>query len=252
MPDYDSKSIPVLNDVIDDDDITAENETVDLTNIKASADDDNFDLFVDDLTESIDDTEVIPLENLRVETTDSENITHDIGNIDDIADQDNLLATGATAFGAAALKDEAPTASISDKMNTAIANNEKIYLEEDNILSVDLPADEPEIESALIDYGIKEASPLAEPVEAVPVEIEAPLVATLDEPEVETITHHTDSPATPAITLESLTEDIMKQIMPGLEEQLHHLVQQALAEKLPEALLTSSSTGDGQNKDHEQ
>lgn len=238
MSDYDSKSIPILNDVIDDDDITDEHEIVDLSNLNASPDDDNFNLFVDDLTASIDDTEVTPLENLSVETTDTENITPEIGDINDVEDQDAPLSTGAAAFGVAAfstLKDEALTARISDEINTAIGNNEKNVFEEDNIPSVDLPEDEPEIESALIDYRVKEDFP--------PVEAETPLVTTLDEPEVETIKHHADTPATPAISLETMTEDIVKQIMPGLEEQLRHLVQQALEERLPEALVTSSSTG---------
>ncbi len=242
MPDYDSKSIPVLNDVIDDDDITDEHEIVDLSNLNASLDDDNFDLFVDELTESIGDTEVTPLENLSVETTDTENITPEIGDINDVEDQDAVLSTGAAAFST--LKDEQLTARISDEINTAIGNYEKISFEEDNTPSVGLPEDEPEIESALIDYRVTEGTP--------PVEAETPLVTTLDEPEVEAIAAHTDTPATPAISLDDLTEDIIKQIMPGLEEQLRHLVQQALEERLPEALVTSSSTGDGQNNDHEQ
>lgn len=231
MSDYDSKSIPVLNDVIDDD-ITDEHEIIDLSNLNDSPDDDNFDLFVDNLTASIDDTE---------------NITPEIGDINDIEDQDAPLSTGTAAFGVAAfstLKDKALTARISDEINTAFGNNEKNVFEEDNIPSVDLSEDEPEIESALIDYRVKEDIP--------PVEAETPLVTPLDEPEVETIEHPADTPTTPALSLEAMTEDIVKQIMPGLEEQLRLLVQQALEERLPEALVTSSSTGNGQNNDHEQ
>lgn len=228
MPDYDSKSIPVLNDVINDDAITDEHEIVVLSNLNASPDDDDFDLFVDDLTGSV----------------DASDITPEIGDIDD---QDDGLATGTAAFGAAALKDEAPTARISNEINTAFGNNEKSHLEEDNSLALDLPADEPRMESALVDYGVKEAITLA-----VPVEIEAPLATTLEEPVVETIRHHAAIPAMPTISLETLTEDIVKQIMPGLEAQLRHRVQQALAEKLPEALVTSASTGDDQSNDHEQ
>lgn len=247
MPDYDLKSIPVLNDVIKDDDSTDEHEVVDLGNLNALPDDDNIDLFVDDLTESIDDAEVTPLENLSAETIDSESTSPEIGDINDVADQNNNLSGDAAAIGVSAfstLKDEERAASISDEMNTAIGNNEKIISKEDNTPSVDLPEDEPEIESTLIDYGVKEG--------IITAEVEAPLITTLEEPAVETVAQHADTPATPAISLETLTEDIVKQIMPGLEEQLRHLVQQALAEKLPEELVTNSSTDDDQNNDHEQ
>lgn len=263
MSDYDSKSIPVLNDVIADDDITDEHEVVDLSNLKAPLDDENFDLFTDELTdrltESIDDTEVITAEKSNAETADNENITPEIGDINEVVNQDDPLSIDTTSIGEAAigatafstLKDDELTARISDEIDIAIGNEKKSYFEEDSNLSTDLSEDkpeedEPEIESALIDYQTTDYHTDEEDIS--PVEAEIPLVTTIDKQEVETTQADADTPAMPPTSLETMTEDIVKQIMPGLEEQLRSLVQQALEEKLGEEFTLSSTTSDSQEQ----
>lgn len=261
MTDYESKSIPILNDVIDDDDITDEHEVIDLSNLKAPLDDDSFasdgfdgnnreennlDLFADELTESIDEKEVIAPKDLHLETDDTENSTPEIGNIKDIESPDDLLFMGTAAVGAAAfstLEDDQLTAKISNEINTAIGNDEKHSFEEENNLAIDLPDDEPETESALINYHDDEDT-----THVAPAEVEPTPVTAIDEQKAGVIEHDADTSAAPTISLETMTEDIVKQILPGLEAQLRSLVQQALEEKLPEEFVISSSTGKDQNK----
>jgi len=45
----------------------------------------------------------------------------------------------------------------------------------------------------------------------------------------------------PSVTLDSIVDDVVKQLMPDLEQQLRFFVQQALVEKLPEKIVRQLS-----------
>ena len=52
------------------------------------------------------------------------------------------------------------------------------------------------------------------------------------------------------ISLETLTDEIVKQIMPDLEQRLRHMVQQALADNLPEIVVESSPGNSSQGNEN--
>jgi hypothetical protein len=64
-----------------------------------------------------------------------------------------------------------------------------------------------------------------------------------------TDTHNTDNEPDDTEQLDTIVNQVVKQIMPELEQQLHKLVQQALAEKLPKEVIHSLNNGDKLSSD---
>ena len=63
----------------------------------------------------------------------------------------------------------------------------------------------------------------------------------------------TSAPDTPALetseSLESIVNDVVKHLMPDLEQQLRYLVQQALEERLPQEIMQSVTAAKGKTDD---
>ena len=63
----------------------------------------------------------------------------------------------------------------------------------------------------------------------------------------------TSAPDTPALetseSLESIVNDVVKHLMPDLEQQLRYLVQQALEERLPQEIMQSVTAAKEKNDD---
>lgn len=91
---------------------------------------------------------------------------------------------------------------------------------ENDIYGVDsIESETSSIESALIDYDITAETETASP-------------DLTDNPSIDIMPQETATPS-----LQSITDDIVKQLMPDLEKQLRRLINQALKEKLPEDTL---------------
>lgn len=91
---------------------------------------------------------------------------------------------------------------------------------ENDIYGVDsIESETSSIESALIDYDITAETETANP-------------DLTDNPSIDIMPQETATPS-----LQSITDDIVKQLMPDLEKQLRRLINQALKEKLPEDTL---------------
>ena len=194
MPDYDAKNIPVLDDVIEN----ADNDKRDFDLSVESPDDEakenNLDLFA--------------------------------GETFDLAAEDADIETAATETSNV----EVETAIITDSIIEYSINPGAIS-----------PATEPQI--GPVDNISNEDGddvPLYSPAKASEDEAEAP---TIDMPVIDmpaTNKQEEDQPlevkqqTSTAISLQSVTDDIVKQLMPELEQQLRLLLEQALKEKLPE------------------
>ena len=76
------------------------------------------------------------------------------------------------------------------------------------------------IESALLDYNKDDKKPV---IDVKPGEPDPQITEQL-------------------ISLESIADDIVKQLMPNLEQHLRHLVKQALEKKLPDEIIKSVTT----------
>lgn len=189
MPDYDPKSIPILDDIIEDEKKEPE------------------------------------LDNSDIEGIDSE-------------DESEQSDSNLDLFSAAAKSLEAETAEPElgaiDQLSDPAKSTEK---DEDVLL-----------ESALIDYHSEECDDITvsfrdEEVhydEAVQVDNQIIDEASLHESNIDDdeILPAADQP----VALESLVDDIVRQLMPDLEQQLRFLVQKALQEKLPAEILEQLST----------
>ncbi len=91
---------------------------------------------------------------------------------------------------------------------------------ENDIYGVDsIESETSSIESALIDYDITAETETANP-------------DLTDNQGIDIMPQETATPS-----LQSITDDIVKQLMPDLEKQLRRLINQALKEKLPEDTL---------------
>jgi len=261
MPDYDAKSIPILDDVIKDDSLEDEVEIIDLSKIESSPEENNFDLFIDDFAESLDTTDDIVSAVASAQHAERESTQPEIGNIEEITAQDEHVAIEIADDN---IDDE------SSNVFSAIENN--TFTEEIAV----------EVESALINYRVDDSDNSdADDIEAsttddyvndvssdTTFETEALLTAAeqfdhedssgdvseaIPAPELATAEQEFSGPAfsesaatgpTPAqeiISLDAITDDIIKQIMPTIEHQLRSLVQQALADKLPEEIIAPTS-----------
>ena len=181
MPDYDPKSIPILDDIIEDD------------------------IASDDKAEP----ELSGSEFANLENQDGDDTTID-----------NLDLFTSDAIGAEQETMEPELGTIDRFIGSA----------EDDLTAIETDA----IGSALIDYQVDQQIDQEEPCINVKYETQPPD----DTPDSNdafddiTIEDTAIDMAQPA-TLNSIVDDVVKQLLPDLEQQLHHLVQQALEEKLP-------------------
>ncbi len=170
MPDYDPKNIPLLDDIIEqENEASASHEKINLSD-EISADDSTLNLFNDTTAD------------IEIDSTEPE-----IGSIDEF-----------------------------------IENETKIDI----------------IESTLIDYSFENNTKGNTTTDAQTVDKIYPSGGLTDQHE-----EITRQPAIidPTITLDSMVDDIITQLMPDLELQLHSLIQKALREKLPEEIIRQMS-----------
>ncbi len=208
MPNFDERKIPTLDDVIEDDD----NEKID------------FDL-------SIDNDEMLDNESYSVET----NLNLFTSETNDLTTEDSNINVEETAISDAIIEDtinsEAdPQLGTIDNINNGDEGNNKAEI----YTPAEVAEDEIDgIESALINYNI------ADEENATP--------STIDPPVIEEPCHTTDKQTVEAepqttLSIQSVTDDIVKQLMPRLEQQLRVLLEQALKEKLPKEIIHYQST----------
>lgn len=198
MPDYDPKSIPILDDVIE----TEENESIDFDELSAEdkASENNPDLFAEEPVELTAEnlvSEDLPGRDISTDSLSTEENEPRIGTIDDITEEN--------------FSDEIHAHAFKTDEDSSIADSEEAFDES----SLDITAasqETDETRSALIDYSTETEEPLAA------IETEQPV-------------------ATPPVSLESVVDDITRQLMPDLEQQLRYLIQQALEDRLPDDVI---------------
>jgi len=207
MPDYDAKNIPVLDDVIENG--NAEKIGFDLS-LEEPDDEDKenkLDLFAGESFDlSIEDADI---ESTATETPIIEVETAAItASIIDIEHTINLAAE--------------PQIGVIENLNDEVNNDVTLY--EPALASED---EAEEFESALIDYTAVDQA-------------ETPTidVAVIDNP-TEDQPLEISQQSSSVNLLQSVTDDIVKQLMPELEQQLRLLLEQALNEKLPEDIRLS-------------
>lgn len=208
MPDYDPKSIPILDDVIkleetdntDIDDQEGEPALFETTPVEAE---NNLDLFV---AESINaSASTVVTEDVPGEGSLSEDTEPQIGIIDEFIAEDSSHTIDITAAEDTIIENSIPVSA-----NDAAAKT-----------------DEPE--SALISYNT--GTEVTETVSDTTSDIEAINIAAVDvEPQP------AEQPEPPA-SLQSMVDDITKELMPDLEQQLRYLIQQALEDRLPDEVI---------------
>lgn len=208
MPDYDPKSIPILDDVIkveetdntDIDDQEGEPALFETTPVEAE---NNLDLFVAESIKASASTVVT--EDVPGEGSLSEDTEPQIGIIDEFIAEDSSHTIDITAAEDAIIENSIPVSA-----NDAAAKT-----------------DEPE--SALISYNT--GTEVTETVSDTTSDIEAINIAAVDvEPQP------AEQPEPPA-SLQSMVDDITKELMPDLEQQLRYLIQQALEDRLPDEVI---------------
>lgn len=211
MPDYDPKSIPILDDVIETEDTSSENTAIDdedeiftLFEAEPVQSEDNLDLFAETSIAA----ETLTTENLANEDDFVETTEPQIGIIDDIIDEEINNDIHPHDIEAS------QQAVITDFEAAAYENSTDIST--DDLATESKPEIEP-IESSLIDYH-NDAEENETVADIQPIEVEQ---------------QTTENPA----SLESVVDDITKQLMPDLEQQLRFLIQQALEDRLPEDVI---------------
>jgi hypothetical protein len=206
MPDYDPKSIPILDDIIEDDSDEAEliDANLGTPGLHSPASD------IPELTEAV----AVSSEFIDIDTG------HDVEK-----DEDEL-----NLFTDDSLTDEEETA------GPALGVIDR-YIDstEDGFTSVD----ESEAAVVQVEYSIDQHLDLRLD-QGAPVITADPDMQVLDDTvSPENTFAKAEQPSTgPAqtATLSAIVDDVVKQLMPDLEQQLRHLVQQALEEKLPEEI----------------
>ena len=291
MPDFDSKTIPVLDDVIDANIITEKDEVIDLSSIDTLQDDNNFDLFADEFADSKKSAilDEAPTDKIPPLLTDIDNTTVEIDSVDDVSIFSDDVSDSVSDI---LIDDETISldshADVSiDVRDTSNSSDEFDLDDEFNTFTIETE-EEPEIESALINYHgesgeeielIKETLYTAEPV------IEHPVITLADEKFYEPVTEKpvvderlvqeteeetsVDDSVIPesisneqtnfqpvtaeteptqnniaTISLTAITDDIVRQILPDIEQQLRNLVQQALEQRIPEEFIEKPASDD--------
>lgn len=205
MPDYDPKNIPILDDVIES--ANSEKRDFDLSvgsdeplNAKSDATENKLDLFANEAIDSAAEGSDMALPVIEVETL---TVTDSI--------IENTINPG--TISPAAEPQTGSVDSISDENGDGapLYSPAKAYEDEAE-----------KFESALIGYNAVDEG-----------EIPTINVPDIDQQENDQPLEEKQQTST-AISLQSVTDDIVKQLMPELEQQLRLLLEQALKEKLPE------------------
>ncbi len=249
MPDYDPKNIPILDDIIESSD--NEKRDVDLSVGSAEPLDDesdsefhatenNMDLFAgEDIDLAAEDSDIDPaffeVEAAAITTpifeyTISAVAEPQIGAIDNISNE-NGYAQSQTVVeqNRSPWMDHsiAVQGAIAEEQRSGVASSSEALRQDDVPLYSPAKASEDEeevekVESALIDYpAVDEA------------EMETPAInMSAINQQVEVKQH-----SLAATSLQAVTDDIIKQLMPELEQQLRLLLEQALKDKLPEEII---------------
>ena len=245
MPDYDPKNIPILDDVIDS--VDNEKRDFDLSvdgaeplddepDSEFSATENNMDLFAsEDIDLTAEDSAIDPaIFEVEAATVTGPNIEHSISattepeicGIDNISNEDGYAhrRTVVEQNLSPWMDDSgAIQGAIAEEQRSDVPRGSEAVRQDDVPLysAAQAPEDEAEkLESALIDYHAVD-------------ETETPAInmpATNKQVEVKQHNLTTDS-------LQAVTDDIIKQLMPELEQQLRLLLEQALKEKLPEEII---------------
>lgn len=208
MSNYDPKSIPILDDVIkieetdntDIDDQEGEPALFETTPVEAE---NNLDLFV---AESINaSASTVVTEDVPGVGSLSEDAEPQIGIIDEFIAEDNSHTIDITTAEDAIIENSIP------------------------VTANDTTAETDESESALISYNTDTEE--TETVSDTTSDIEAINIAAVDvEPQ------SAEQPEPPA-SLKSMVDDITKELMPDLEQQLRYLIQKALEDRLPDEVI---------------
>lgn len=265
MPDYDEKSIPILDDVIDDS-TEDEAEIIDLSNIETAAED-NFDLFSEEFEASIENTETAAVENTSESIADTQSTQPEIGDIDAFVEQDDNIAVDTTSSLTIEIENAPLDSEITSTVDSDFSNSNTFPLDEVTHTTADAITDtfedetEPEAGSALIDYHEEDVadnittdtelsaeSKQDENIEVIPDILD---VIPSGMPSPEPVLSKPEPEDIEKISLETLTEEIVTQIMPDLEQQLRHMVQQALADNLPETVVESATSDSNQNNENQ-
>jgi hypothetical protein len=218
MSDYDLKNIPILDDIIDsDEDDPAElkamdadvvdSDTADSDSAHDETAEDNFDLFTNDETDA---------DSSRLnETTGPE-----IGAIDETMINDQVIDVidDTTQHAELSLDTPSTAAVIADEFTP------EEYTPEEYVPAEEASEQKPVIESASIDYQLTDFQLIDYQTADAGIDNETQLA---DEQT--------------AVLLDAIVDDVVKQLIPELEQQLRFLVKQALEDKLPAALIEQLS-----------
>jgi len=221
MPEYDPKSIPILDDIIDDDNSGAEQVNPVIAESESGLDEidlnnDELDLFAAE-TADIDSTGISEI-NITTVEIDVETVEPDIADIDRFIDktEDNseVLATG---YLDAEINQSAQidyhVIDITDESGEAVINRQHKNLQYETVPLTETRQQEETAYTPAVDVDnaadINSDDEVAEPQQP--------------------------------FALEALVDDVVKQLMPGLEQQLRLLVMQALEEKLPAEIIAQFS-----------
>lgn len=196
MPDYDAKSIPILDDIIEidvSDDI--KDKHLNGRENESPAAEDNLNLHAEETALSV-----------------SETAEPQIGKIDDLDEEQAVI------YQPAADATQAPefTETQTEDINTFAYQAETEYATEQA----------EETESDLFNYQEEQSSSTFE--SAVSIDSDD----SYHDADTQLVEQKTF--ATQPLVLETIVEDVVKQLMPDLEQQLRHLVKQALEDRLPD------------------
>ena len=249
MPDYDPKNIPILDDVID----SADNKKrdVDLSvggaellddepDSEFHATENNMDLFAsEDIDLAAEDSDIDPaifeaeaatISAPIIEYTISATAEPQIDAIDNISNESGYAQSQTLVE-----QNISPQMDDSSTLQEAIAEEQRSDVQgsSEAVYQDDVPLDNPakasededkveKVESALIDYpAVDEA------------EMETPAInLSAINQQVEVKQH-----SLAATSIQAVTDDIIKQLMPELEQQLRLLLEQTLKDKLPEEII---------------
>jgi hypothetical protein len=220
MPDYDPKSIPILDDIIEGEiDGGLDGDLEDKSNSEDA-----------EATEAGDGKKIpgqISAAQINADITAAENIQDD--STLDLFDDSDAASTKHEPY-------------ITDTFFDDLKHDDD--LTQDNVTGEDQEHDVQDSdeqdnknqshESALIDYHAEEDRAEDEASQDDIITID-------DEISTPAISSQTIAEA-PSISLNLIVEDVVKQLMPDLEQQLRFLIKQALEEKLPEDIIDGIST----------
>jgi hypothetical protein len=256
MADYDSKIIPILDDIIEDqateNDVVQQTDTVDPAALHIHAEN-NLELFVDEPEQLINDDNdpeigaIVQIDGYRYDETRA---------VDFAADEFTALHSEISDETQVDIDSSGDDAEIdietdAEDIESALMNYQT-SVEEDNgtdFTADAYPATSGDIEPTSDAYSSDEQQRTFEPTTFVPPSVpgdtevtsnEATAKATVETPAVATQNFET-------LPLEAVVDDIVKQLMPDLEQQLRFLVQQALEDRLSDAVLARLGIKDKQS-----